>query len=97
MSDQNERYAGLVRALQSGNRIPNGTIQRILTAVGRTSDDLLADAFGSADRAISGDPCPDCDGTLIVIDSRVVGDRRVRRLGCRGCGYREGRKLVTTQ
>jgi len=36
----------------------------------------------------SGDDCTKCDGRLIVVNTFVVGDERIRYLGCRQCGYR---------
>lgn len=36
----------------------------------------------------SGDPCPNCGGRLVVVNSFASGDYRVRYLGCRACGYR---------
>jgi len=35
------RYTGLVRTLQSGNRIPGGALRRILRDVNRTAGKLL--------------------------------------------------------
>ncbi len=88
MNTPDQQYAGLVRALQSGNRIDGGTIQRFLRDAGRTADELLTDAFGTADRLRSGDPCGNCGGHLTIVDSRVKAGRRIQFLGCRSCGFR---------
>lgn len=44
----------------------------------------------------SGDPCPKCEsGKLIVVDTKVDGNYRLRYLGCRTCGHRpEDNKMV---
>jgi len=98
MSDPSKRYSALCRLVRSGNRPTSQTVRRVLTDAGRTADDFLDVTLGNGpDRALPGDPCPDCAGRLIVIDSRAVGDRRVRRIGCRTCGHRADRKLITTQ
>ncbi len=39
----------------------------------------------------SGQPCPNCDGRLQVVNTKIVSDTRVRYLGCRKCGYRPKR------
>ncbi len=36
----------------------------------------------------SGDTCPQCGDRLQVINTRVVGEHRVRYVGCRTCGFR---------
>ncbi len=95
MNDQIEAYTSMCRIVRGGGRLPAATVRRVLNAASKTPDDYLTDTCpGTADRAMSGDPC-DCGARLVVIDSRVIGGRRVRRLGCKACGHREGRKLVT--
>jgi hypothetical protein len=34
------------------------------------------------------DACPRCGSILQVVNSKVVGDTRVRYIGCRRCGFR---------
>jgi ssDNA-binding Zn-finger/Zn-ribbon topoisomerase 1 len=36
----------------------------------------------------TGDPCPKCDGTIVVLNSRPKETYRVWYLGCGWCGYR---------
>lgn len=31
--------------------------------------------------------CPDCKNNTKVLDSRLIGDRRIRRRYCKKCGY----------
>lgn len=31
--------------------------------------------------------CPECKKSLRVLDTRVVGDKRIRRRYCKRCGY----------
>ena len=45
----------------------------------------------------SGDACPKCAGIIITVNTKVHGNRRVRYLGCRRCGYRPARNKVILQ
>jgi len=42
----------------------------------------------------TGDPCPRCGAPVQVTTTRIVGDFRVRYLGCRRCGHSTGDKLL---
>lgn len=33
-------------------------------------------------------PCPRCGGHIQVVNTKIVGENRLRYLGCRKCGYR---------
>ena len=40
-------------------------------------------------------PCPRCGAILGVVNTRIIGQTRVRYIGCHGCGFRpEGNKMV---
>ena len=42
-----------------------------------------------------GDPCPNCDRHLQVCNTKRAGDRRIQYIGCRECGYRAGKRIVS--
>jgi hypothetical protein len=51
----------------------------------------MNDALRSGDRC----PRPDCPGHLIVANSRIRGESRVRFLACKFCGHRPPGNKVT--
>ena len=90
-------YDALVSALRNGCRIPPGRIDAVLDGCGKTHRELLHAVYGSTWPARSGDVCPVCGGRLHVYHSHRAGNRRVRYLRCRSCGFRPtANKQVTT-
>lgn len=98
MSDATTRYIAMVRIIRGGGRLPEATVRRVLVDAAKTADDYLSDTCpGTADHPVSGDDCPQCNGRLSIVDSRVRDGHRIRFLGCRSCGHRpEANKLVGT-
>jgi hypothetical protein len=45
---------------------------------------------------LSGDDCPNCDHRLQVCNTKRTGDRRIQYIGCRRCGHRAGKRIVSS-
>jgi len=88
-------FSTLTQLIRAGKAPPRDVLFETLAASGRTAEDLLGAIAKRGPR--SGDPCEMCGGKVTVIDSREVAGSRVRRLGCRSCGWRpEGGKVVSS-
>lgn len=87
-------FDALVNALRNGARIPPARIDAVLAGRRKTYRELVHELYGPALPARSGDGCSVCGGRLHVYHSHRAGNRRVRYLRCRACGYRPPRNKV---
>lgn len=88
-------YSELLEHVRRGNHVPLECVQAVLSAAGKTSDAFLADLFSCLTSAKPGDVCS-CGGKLRVVNTRVIGQHRIRYLACGSCGQRPAKNKQIT-
>ena len=87
-------YPQLLATVRRGNHVPLQCVQAVLSAAGKTDADFIRDLFSGVPHAKVGDPCSSCAGRLKILNSRIVGGRRIQYIGCGSCGHRPIRNKV---